>query len=524
MDRKEMSSSLSGLLTMSTGSQEDPERGLPDEVLQRFSEFQFQVQNAITEKGEEFFKFEKSVDGELGPKDFLDALVEEDDSLHYERFGTEGVHFWRTSTSVEWDEKPPVRLLIMGNVDSSKSTTISVLTDPSNSLDDGRGSARERIMKHKHEIESGRTSMTTSYPYTFTGSSGYEKQMELVDVAGHEKYLKSAAKGATKYMPDYALLLVEATSGLTRMTKEHLMLAMSLQLPLIITITKMDMVQEKKRLDETLDELKLFMKRMSSRKIMIRVSDETSLCTALDSIYRHANGCIPLFCTSNVTGQGVDHLKRFIGHLPSRIRWQHKEVNLVNGTPLFIVEQSYSVAGVGLVVGGICASGSLKENEKAFIGPFGDGRWEAVRMRSLHHRRKPVKVVLPGQSAGIALKSNLTRDDFRHGVLLSTTALQCYRRIKTKVRLFGTLTVTMTNGYAPMLECTFFRQVAKVVSVQSDKSELDGDAKKQLLRAGDSGTVIFQTMYRPIYVQVGMRFLIREGKIRGLGIVEELLE
>ena len=51
---------------------------------------------------------------------------------------------------------PEVRCAVVGNVDSGKSTTLGVLTR--GALDDGRGRARVSLFRHKHEIESGRTS------------------------------------------------------------------------------------------------------------------------------------------------------------------------------------------------------------------------------------------------------------------------------------------------------------------------------------------------------------------------------
>ena len=68
---------------------------------------------------------------------------------------------------------PEVRCAVVGNVDSGKSTILGVLTRgecrPSHhprrwlrpktgGLDDGRGLARVALFRHKHEIESGRTS------------------------------------------------------------------------------------------------------------------------------------------------------------------------------------------------------------------------------------------------------------------------------------------------------------------------------------------------------------------------------
>lgn len=45
---------------------------------------------------------------------------------------------------------------MVGNVDAGKSTLLGVLTH--GELDNGRGHARQRLFRHKHEMESGRTS------------------------------------------------------------------------------------------------------------------------------------------------------------------------------------------------------------------------------------------------------------------------------------------------------------------------------------------------------------------------------
>ena len=49
-----------------------------------------------------------------------------------------------------------VRVAVIGNVDSGKSTLTGVLTRAT--LDDGRGSARSKVFKHSHEESTGRTS------------------------------------------------------------------------------------------------------------------------------------------------------------------------------------------------------------------------------------------------------------------------------------------------------------------------------------------------------------------------------
>lgn len=50
----------------------------------------------------------------------------------------------------------PRRVAVVGNVDAGKSTLLGVLTH--GELDNGRGFARQKLFRHKHEMESGRTS------------------------------------------------------------------------------------------------------------------------------------------------------------------------------------------------------------------------------------------------------------------------------------------------------------------------------------------------------------------------------
>ena len=48
------------------------------------------------------------------------------------------------------------RVAVVGNVDAGKSTLLGVLTHCE--LDNGRGYSRQKLFRHKHEVESGRTS------------------------------------------------------------------------------------------------------------------------------------------------------------------------------------------------------------------------------------------------------------------------------------------------------------------------------------------------------------------------------
>ena len=48
------------------------------------------------------------------------------------------------------------------------------------------------------------------------------KVITFIDLAGHEKYLKTTVFGMTGHAPDFGMLMVGANAGIVGMTKEHL--------------------------------------------------------------------------------------------------------------------------------------------------------------------------------------------------------------------------------------------------------------------------------------------------------------
>ena len=132
-----------------------------------------------------------------------------------------------------------VRIASIGNVDSGKSTTISVLSK--NIMDNGKGDARKNLLKHPHEKTSGRTS---SISHSFIRRA--KDIFTFIDLAGHEKYLKTTVSGLNGYFIDYGMVVIGADRGIIGMTKEHLIVALSLEIPLFVVITKIDVAVQKK--------------------------------------------------------------------------------------------------------------------------------------------------------------------------------------------------------------------------------------------------------------------------------------
>jgi GTPase len=64
-------------------------------------------------------------------------------------------------------DETDVRVAVIGNVDSGKSTLVGVLTK--GIMDDGRGSARMKVFNFSHEQSNGRTSSIGQEIMGFTG-------------------------------------------------------------------------------------------------------------------------------------------------------------------------------------------------------------------------------------------------------------------------------------------------------------------------------------------------------------------
>jgi len=62
--------------------------------------------------------------------------------------------------------------------------------------------------------------------------------LHYVDLAGHERYLKTTLYGLTSGAPSCVILMIGANAGVIGMSKEHLAIALALNVPVVICITK----------------------------------------------------------------------------------------------------------------------------------------------------------------------------------------------------------------------------------------------------------------------------------------------
>ena len=64
--------------------------------------------------------------------------------------------------------------------------------------------------------------------------------LTLIDLCGHEKYLKTTLFGLTGLMPDYCMLVVGSNMGVQVMTREHISIACALNIPMFVAVTKVN--------------------------------------------------------------------------------------------------------------------------------------------------------------------------------------------------------------------------------------------------------------------------------------------
>lgn len=125
----------------------------------------------------------------------------------------------------------------------------------------------------------------------------------FIDLCGHEKYLKTTMFGMVGHIPDYAMIIVGANMGVSRMTKEHLAICLALKIPFFIVVTKID-IAPPEIYQKTLETLAKIIKSQYVDKMAILVKEESKI-GKLTSGLQSGKVC-PIFRISNVTGEGLD--------------------------------------------------------------------------------------------------------------------------------------------------------------------------------------------------------------------------
>lgn len=415
-----------------------------------------------------------------------------------------------------------VRVAVVGNVDAGKSTLLGVLTH--GSLDDGRGTARLKLFRHKHEAETGRTSSVgndilgfdskgeiVNKPDPHSGALDWiqickesSKVLTFIDLAGHEKYLKTTVFGMTGHAPDFAMLMIGSNAGIIGMTKEHLGLALALNVPVFVVVTKIDMCPPN-ILAETMKLLMRILKSPGCRKIPVLVSNHDDVVMSATNFT--SERICPIFQISNVTGLNLDLLRAFLNLLSIRGNYEQEK------PAIFQIDDTYSVPGVGTVVSGTTLQGVVKVNDVLQMGPDSVGKFQLVPVKSVHRKRLPVKEVRAGQTASFALKK-IKRSDIRKGMVMISRELDAIATWEFDADILVLHhPTTISTKYQAMIHCGSLRQTATIIHMD-----------KEHLRTGDKATCRFRFIKSPEYIQPGTKMIFREGRAKAVGTITELYD
>lgn len=414
------------------------------------------------------------------------------------------------------------RIAVVGNVDAGKSSMLGVLVK--GDLDDGRGKARVNLFRHKHEIETGRTSSVgmeimgfdTDGNVITSDTPGRKlsweeigkrsaKVITFTDLAGHERYLRTTVFGLLSSSPNYCLLMVAANNGLIGMSKEHLGIALALNVPVMVVITKIDICPPH-ILEQTITQIQKILKSPGARKIPIFInSREECINTATQFVSQRI---CPIFQVSNVTGENLDLVRTFLNILPHYGRYD------ADAPFEFHINDTFSVPFVGTVVSGIVKSGVIHAGDNVLVGPDSLGQFTTTSIRSIERKRLGVPAASAGQSASFALKK-VRRKDVRKGMVVlpkieGQPTPKVHREFVAEVLILSHAT-TIKPKYQAMLHVGPVSQTCAII-----------DIDREFIRTGDRATVAFKFVQRPEYLAPGDRLLFREGRTKGLGIVKSV--
>ena len=286
-------------------------------------------------------------------------------------------------------------------------------------------------------------------------------QAGIVDVPGHEKFIKNMLAGAGGI--DLAMLIVAADDGFMPQTLEHLDILTLLGIKDgCVVITKSDVVDP-----EWLE--------MMQEEIVGRTEG-----TFLEGK--------PVFCVSAYTGQGIPELKQALHDMVQRASVKNLRV------PFRLpVDRVFSVDGFGTVVTGTLIEGSMHEGDLAEMIPGG----AATRIRNLQVHGKDVDTAYAGQRVAVNL-AGLKKTDIQRGdAVAKPGSVRTSQMLDVRLQNLRGSRRVIQNDSQVHLYHTSQVQLAKVVLLDRDVLN-PGESCYAQLRLTD-----------PIATKSGDRFVIR---------------
>lgn len=313
-----------------------------------------------------------------------------------------------------------LRVSLTGPTTSGKTTLLGTLAN--GKLDNGRGSSRIDLLKHRHEVVSGQTSSVAQeligykerriFNYagptieSWTDIHDHAEDGRLVffsDSAGHLRFRRTILRGLVGWAPHWTLLCITANGSdapghgshsLTGTTDDlvgdvtggmdlaiaHLDLCLRLEIPLVILITKYDLAK-KDKLRSTLNMILTKVKATGRTPKLVapKQTDDPALSEipvasqqkVQEEIIREMAGpdqllsIVPIILTSAVSGLGIGVVHALLNSLPippapTSRDFMPEMLNPEQPACLFHIDDKYELAGHSSDKSAIVVAGYLR--------------------------------------------------------------------------------------------------------------------------------------------------------------------
>ena len=468
------------------------------------------------------------------------------------------------------DINEELTIAVCGPVDAGKSTIIGVLT--SGELDNGNGLARNKVLKHPHEIESGRTSNITFNPLiysisnnklshyifselrgkknfiikkdeidiyddtTSTSSNSIVRKriVSFLDLAGHEKYLRTTVFGVSGLFPNYGLIIIGSNTGITKLTREHIGILYYLNIPFIICITKIDLTP-RHVYQQLCNKIKKLLGSKVYQKISYFISDSDTKDEETNKFLKefiNNMDVVPIISISNKDGTNIKNLHKIISNIKIKSKWENQcaDDSLIDKGSIVYIDSNFQVPGIGLVVSGSVKGKSIKVKDKMYIGPC-NGIFYQVIVRSIHNSICQIVPEAHNESQSCFAikytnpKNIIERNDIKKGMVLIDNLDIWKKNVVKSFRAKITVlqhSTTIKDGYSPVIHCGPIRQSARLSFIKSEK-ELSIFSEDIHIRSGDSKEVIFTFSQHSEFMEGNKTFFFMDGNTKGVGKVISLI-
>ena len=390
--------------------------------------------------------------------------------------------------------KIEITLGVLGLEGTGKSTIIGVLIN--GVLDDGKGLARQNVLRHKHEIFSGKTSSFSHQILGFDEEGNINnyggllrpsksqivskstKIINFYDMAGGNKtFNRTTLPTLSNEYLDYLLFVISANENITRKTENYLSFMYNVDVPVITIINKIDLISEEelkqfvKKYKETIKKLNSELNLQKIPKIIKNDEDVELFSRSMDE-----KEILVTFLVSTLKWEGgLILFKNFLRSLPKvngiiynndNLKQRQKELELEK-MEFDIHEIIHKETNAILI--GIVSSGKLRSNSKCYLGPDSNGNFKIVEVCNIFCKKVAVSYSYKGQYCSVCIKSlgkinTLTRENVKKGMSLLDIRMNpiASRLFEIEIWTIDETTKILKNSYQPILNIKHIRQGVKI--------------------------------------------------------------